>query len=164
MADNPYFEKLLAEMSALHAKKNHDYASDADPFSNFRFAAQQAGVDPHTVLEVLIGVKTARLRELTGSGKVPNNESERDTRLDRAMYAAIDVALYDQEREQARLAALPAEVPQRSDEVVGDADFWRNLERTTGAKAPEEEWLPQHRVPLNPHQVKGQGWGGGKPA
>lgn len=92
MANNPRFENLLAQMSALHQKKNHDYASDADPFSNFTFAANHAGVDVDTVFRVMIGIKEARLRELTSAGKVPNNESIEDTRIDLTMYQALRCA------------------------------------------------------------------------
>jgi hypothetical protein len=88
---NPVFGAFLAEMSSLHEAKNHDYANDGNPYSNFEQAAEVAagfsGVD--AVFAVLIGVKLARLRELTAAGKTPNNESIADTRKDLAMYAAL---------------------------------------------------------------------------
>jgi predicted Ser/Thr protein kinase len=88
---NPAFTNLLAEMQALHESKNSDYASDVDPYSNFRQAAAVAegfsGVD--AVFATMIGVKLARLRELTSSGKQPNHESVQDTRTDLAMYATL---------------------------------------------------------------------------
>lgn len=93
---NPKFESLLDEMRALHARKNADYASDEDPLSNFTEAAAVAqgfsGVD--AVFAALIGVKLARLRELTRAGKTPNNESIADTRTDLAMYAALWATYY----------------------------------------------------------------------
>lgn len=91
MAKNPTYTALLREMEALHEKKNHDYATDGNPYSNFEYAAQvSAGfTDPvDRVFATLIGVKLARLQELT-KGKVPNNESINDTYLDLANYAAI---------------------------------------------------------------------------
>lgn len=91
MGRNPKFDMLLDEMRELHDKKNHDYAKDDDPLSNFTEAAEVAkgftGVD--AVFASLIGVKLARLRELLKSGKAPNNESVGDTRRDLAMYAAL---------------------------------------------------------------------------
>lgn len=91
MAHSPKFEMLLDEMRELHARKNHDYARDENPFSNFEFAAQVAegftGTD--AVFAALIGIKLARLKELTSKGKRPNNESIDDTRRDLAMYAAL---------------------------------------------------------------------------
>lgn len=43
---------------------------------------------------LLVGVKLARLRELTSAGKTPNNESIADTRTDLAMYAALWASYY----------------------------------------------------------------------
>lgn len=91
MADNPKFRMLLTEMQELHDVKNHDYAEDGNPYSNFEYAARLAdgftGTD--AVFAVLIGVKLARLRELLSKGKAPNNESIGDTRRDLAVYAAL---------------------------------------------------------------------------
>ena len=91
MANNPRFTRLLHDMAQLHDRKNHDYAKDADPYSNFREAALVAqgfdGLD--AVFAALIGVKLARLRELKASGKAPKNESIHDTLMDLAMYAAL---------------------------------------------------------------------------
>lgn len=93
---NPVFAGLLDEMRVLHERKNHDYANDDNPYSNFEQAAETAagfvGVD--AVFAALIGVKLARLRELTRTGKAPNNESLQDTRTDLAMYAALWAAYH----------------------------------------------------------------------
>lgn len=76
-------------MQDLHNKKNQDYASDNNPYSNFETAARVAGVSPQEVFKVLIGVKLARLYELEGKGKTPNFESIEDTWKDLAVYAAM---------------------------------------------------------------------------
>ena len=93
---NPKFAALLDEMAGLHDRKNADYANDGNPYSNFEQAAIVAegfsGVD--AVFAALIGVKLARLRELTSAGKTPNNESIADTRTDLAMYAALWASYY----------------------------------------------------------------------
>jgi hypothetical protein len=93
---NPKFSDLLDEMAGLHDRKNSDYAQDGNPYSNFEQAADVArgfsGVD--AVFASLIGVKLARLRELTSAGKTPNNESIADTRTDLAMYAALWASYY----------------------------------------------------------------------
>lgn len=96
MADNPAFNSLLDQMRKLHFLKNADYASDGNPYSNFEEAAAVAegftGVD--AVFASLIGVKLARLRELTSAGKTPNHEGIEDTRKDLAMYAALWASYY----------------------------------------------------------------------
>ena len=86
---NPAFHDLLAQMGETHDRKNHDYAQDGNPYSNFQFAANFAGVTVEQVFDVLIGVKQARLLNLTQPGKVPNHESINDTRLDQAVYVAL---------------------------------------------------------------------------
>ena len=89
---NPKFDGLLADMKAMHDRKSNDYASDANRYSNFeRAGAVAVGfTDPVDIaFAVLIGVKIARLAELKGKGKTPNNESVADTQLDLAVYAAL---------------------------------------------------------------------------
>ena len=89
MAANPKFDAILAEMAQLHARKNHDYAKDSNPYSNFEEAALTAGCSVDTVFLVLIGIKLARLRELLSAGKTPTNESVADSRLDLTTYCAL---------------------------------------------------------------------------
>lgn len=97
MADNPAFNALLERMRVMHAKKNHDYAKDDNPYSNFEFAGQLGLMFAHTgrpadvAFAVLLGVKLARRAELTdlGNGKVAQNESVEDTEFDQAMYDAL---------------------------------------------------------------------------
>ncbi len=89
---NSAFEELLQQMLRMHEKKQKDYASSSDPYSNFKEAAAFAGCSVDTVFAVLIGIKGARLKELLTSGKQPNNESIQDTRLDMAVYAALQAS------------------------------------------------------------------------
>jgi hypothetical protein len=86
---NPYFTRVLDEMEAIHERKNHDYASDSNPFSNFEFAARYAGVTVDQVFAVMQGIKQARILELTSAGKAPNNESLNDSYQDASVYSAL---------------------------------------------------------------------------
>lgn len=102
MARNPKFHTLLQRMAETHDRKNHDYASDTNPYSNFEEAA--ALVTGFTnpldqVFAALIGVKIARLRQLT-AGKSPNNESVQDTRQDLAVYTALWASYYEEAPQQ----------------------------------------------------------------
>jgi len=78
-------------MSEIHDRKNSDYASDDDPYSNFKFAAAYAEIPLYKVYLVIEGIKTARLHQLH-KGKTPKNESMDDTYLDKATYAAIEAS------------------------------------------------------------------------
>lgn len=88
---NPKFHALLNRLADLHDAKSHDYAEAGNPYSNFEFAARVSepftGID--RVFATLVGVKLARLAELTAAGKTPKNESLQDTRRDLANYCAI---------------------------------------------------------------------------
>ena len=94
MAHNPKFHALLASMGDTHDAKNADYAEDGNPYSNFEFAAAFAGVTVEQVFDVLIGVKQARLLNLTRPGKEPKHESIADTRLDQAVYVALKASYH----------------------------------------------------------------------
>lgn len=86
---NPKFISLLERMKETHDKKNADYANGTDPYSNFSFASNFSGSSKIQVYLTLIGVKAARLIELSKEGKTPKNESINDTLLDFAVYAAL---------------------------------------------------------------------------
>jgi hypothetical protein len=89
---NPKYHRLLEALRDLHDAKSHDYAEADNPYSNFEYAATVAErfTDPlDRVFATLLGIKLARLAELTAAGKTPKHESLQDTRRDLANYAAI---------------------------------------------------------------------------
>jgi hypothetical protein len=95
---NPKYHALTEALAELHDRKVQDYASTGDPYSNFKSAADVvAGFSNplDQVFAALIGVKLARLRELTQPGRTPNNESVQDTRRDLANYALIWASYYE---------------------------------------------------------------------
>lgn len=97
---SPEFYKLLEAMGDIHDKKSHDYAMASNPFSNFERAGEIASWFKNPVdiaFAALIGVKLARLAELSNTGKEPNNESVEDTHLDLATYCALWAAYKKEE-------------------------------------------------------------------
>lgn len=114
---NKTHKALLDEIVALHEKKAKDYAHSGDPYSNFRKAAQIAagftGVD--AVFATLIGVKLARIQELTQPGRVANNESLDDSFIDLTNYCAIWTSYRRDERIPAPLptTSYPNAAPQK---------------------------------------------------
>lgn len=93
---------ILARIQAIHTRKNHDYAQDGNPFSNFERAAELASWFKHEhdkVFVTMLGIKLARLAELTSSGKTPNNESVDDTFLDFCTYGVLWMA-YNQTKKK----------------------------------------------------------------
>lgn len=80
---------LLNKCIGMLSKKNHDYASNADVFSNFKSSAKIAGVTPAQSTLVLLGVKVSRLSELVSNDKHPMNEKIEDSILDLINYALL---------------------------------------------------------------------------
>jgi hypothetical protein len=102
MSRNPLFDAVITELVELHDSKNADYGAAEDPFKNFR-GAEAIGVPAWLGAEIRMGDKTRRIEEFAKKGRL-NNESVRDSLIDRACYAIIQVALYDQAA-QAKIAA-----------------------------------------------------------
>jgi len=94
---NDQFEAVVMEMVRTNRKKRADYAGDGHIFQNFYDSAYQLGLTPGYSVETLVATKQSRLRVLGVEDKrIVNNESKRDTILDRAVYSVIALALYDE--------------------------------------------------------------------
>lgn len=86
--------QVLAELATINATKRADYTISG-PYDNFLWVSQQVGIPVEQVLDVFIETKRFRLKALLATGKTPNHESIRDTRVDLANYQVIKVAMYD---------------------------------------------------------------------
>lgn len=88
----PEVIETLKKLADLHKKKNDDYATDANPLSNFddtivglklfKNPEDQAFVWP-------VYCKLSRLANLLNSNATPNNESIEDSMDDIAMYMIL---------------------------------------------------------------------------
>lgn len=114
---NPKFHTLLQRMAEMHNKKNADYANE-DPYSNFKEAAATSGCTVDQVFAVLLGVKLARLKELLGKGKTPNNESIDDSRLDLAVYSALWASYHLPSQSSSQQQQQQITSPSSSEEVT----------------------------------------------
>lgn len=88
------FYKLLDEIAALHSSKSHDYTPADDPLANFH-RSERLGIPAWKGTLVRMGDKWGRIEQLA-AGKTPKNESLRDTLIDLAVYALLDVVLLDE--------------------------------------------------------------------
>jgi len=82
------FKAITDKMCGIIEKKNNDYASNTDAFSNFKFCSDFAGCSVEQVFSVFLAVKFARLKELL-NGKEAKNESIEDTLIDLANYCVL---------------------------------------------------------------------------
>lgn len=92
---NPKFYALLDKIKALHDKKNNDYATGQDPFSNFR-ECEKLGIPAWKGCLVRMGDKWARINNLVG--KQANNEPIEDSLLDLAVYSTICLLLREEKK------------------------------------------------------------------
>lgn len=97
---DPRVHKLFQEAIDLYNRKNHDYAEDVDPMSNFE-KSRDFGVEPWRAVLIRINDKMSRLSQLSKkSAQV--EEKVRDTLLDIANYSLIAAVLYEEEHERSR--------------------------------------------------------------
>lgn len=101
MNGHPLFYLLLKVMSKIHSDKNHDYASTADPFLNFK-ECEGFGVTASKGVMVRMSDKWSRLKQLELKGEaLVKDESLLDTLLDLANYSVIRAAMYLDEHPEA---------------------------------------------------------------
>lgn len=89
MSRIPDFLASLEKMKEIHIKKNEDYATESNPFSNFdvsEFISSLFRSERDKAFAVLVGTKIGRLSSLLNSSRSPNNESIEDTFIDIANY------------------------------------------------------------------------------
>lgn len=86
------FEKIVAEILALHDRKQHDYGRMNDPFANVR-ASEDFGIAGWIGAVVRANDKMRRLQN-AAKGTLLKNESIEDSLMDMAVYSIIALVLY----------------------------------------------------------------------
>jgi len=92
MSRIPSFLESLEQIKQLHIKKNEDYASSNNPFSNFDFTESGLALFKHDRDKAFVWpifTKLARLGNLLSSNNPPNNESILDSFDDIAVYTLL---------------------------------------------------------------------------
>ena len=91
---NPKFHALLKQIGELHDRKNADYATNQDPFSNFK-ECERFNVPAWKGCLVRMSDKWARICNLT-KGEEAKNEPLEDSFMDMAVYSLICLLLYQE--------------------------------------------------------------------
>jgi len=92
---HPRFYELLTEIAELHARKNHDYAKNADPLSNLRMC-ESFGIPAYKGVLVRLSDKWSRITELSKKQAKVTNESMIDTLMDNAVYSLLAIILLEE--------------------------------------------------------------------
>lgn len=93
---DPRFHALLAEMGALHDRKQADYGRGQDPLANVR-ASAEFGVPPWVGAVLRANDKVHRIKSMIQNGRL-ENESVEDSLMDVAVYMLLARILRDEER------------------------------------------------------------------
>ena len=89
------FHQILAEIGALHDRKQQDYGLSNDPFANVRGSVDW-GLPAWVGAMVRASDKLRRLQKFATTGKLAN-ESVIDSFRDLAVYAIIAEVLFEEE-------------------------------------------------------------------
>lgn len=108
---NDPFDAALIPMVLTNRKKRADYATDGDPFSNFRVTSDALGLSGFGAKEsALFNVlqKVARLKALRENGRMDDaaNEAVIDTYMDLSVYSVILYALALEDNNTRTIQAL----------------------------------------------------------
>lgn len=99
------FELVLDRASGLRAKKLHDYASEEDPYSNFR-GVEALGIPAWIGITIRMQDKMARIQQaakqyVVGGEFSMANESLEDSFMDLLVYAGLALCVLNQAEEAA---------------------------------------------------------------
>jgi uncharacterized protein YodC (DUF2158 family) len=83
---------ILAELQAMHDKKNKDYGTNEDPLANVR-AGEEFGIPAWAAAVLRANDKLVRIKSFLKKGNLAN-ESVEDSILDSAVYYIIALILY----------------------------------------------------------------------
>ena len=93
------FKTITDEIIELHRLKAADYASNEDPYQNFRENAKLWGRLAWVEPLIRLSEKVFRLINLIVNKKIPNNESIRDSIKDIICLAIIALDMFDENKE-----------------------------------------------------------------
>lgn len=99
---HPRFYELIEKMKQIHSDKNYNYAQEGDPLSNLR-ASEQFDIPAWKGTLVRITDKYARIVQLARGKEDRVGESIKDTLLDLAIYAILDIVLYEEQEKKGKI-------------------------------------------------------------
>jgi hypothetical protein len=89
------FYKILLKAAETHYRKNKNYATAADPFSNFKMC-ETFGISAEKGVLIRMSDKWSRIINLAGGVEDLVGESMKDTILDLGVYSVILYAMMEE--------------------------------------------------------------------
>ena len=100
MAQNREFDDALDELKMLHDAKNHDYATEENPYKNLE-KVSAIGIEPWRGIVIRLMDKFSRLEEYCVKGELAiKSEGIQDTFADIAVYSILARILFRKEQEK----------------------------------------------------------------
>ena len=102
MARNREFDDALDELKMLHDAKNHDYATEENPYKNLEGVAR-IGIEPWRGIVIRLMDKFERVEQYCTNGELAiKSEGIEDTFKDIAVYSTLAMILFrkDQDKHQ----------------------------------------------------------------
>lgn len=149
------FQELLAEIDALHTKKQADYGADNDPFANVR-ASTEWGVPAWVGALIRATDKVRRLQTYAKRGTLAN-EGVEDSFKDLAVYALIGLVLWEEENHKSACVSCGNYFFPGSVHVCGGKSPRPNFDRPAGCWCTFSHGdFPECKAPYD--DVPRQGW------
>ena len=97
---NQEFNDALDELRKLHDKKNHDYATDSNPYENLE-AVREIGIEPWRGVVIRLMDKFKRVKNFCDRGELKvNDEKIEATFMDIAVYSTLALILFRKEEKE----------------------------------------------------------------
>ena len=100
MARNREFDDALDELKMLHDAKNHDYATQENPYKNLE-KVLSIGIEPWRGIVIRLMDKFERVEQYCTNGELAiKSEGMEDTFKDIAVYSTLAMILFRKKQEK----------------------------------------------------------------
>ena len=96
---HPKFREYLKEMEEIHSRKNHDYADQQNPLSNFMTTSELIKGIPDSPFKIALSRMIEKVLRICQIAKKGNkvNENMQDTLMDLAVYSLLCRILWEED-------------------------------------------------------------------
>ena len=122
MARNREFDDALDELKMLHDAKNHDYATDENPYKNLEGVAR-IGIEPWRGIVIRLMDKFERVEQYCTNGELAiKSEGMENTFKDIAVYSTLAMILFRKQQDDTTQELT--EIERGKDPENDEAEYW----------------------------------------